>query len=98
MERNHPLVRRIAQPGGAEFRCQLEYTAPWRGKHVRVIGRFAPSSRLCVFGYDHHPLTLTDRTGNCPQCERSHDRDVLSGKQYQAFCLGDAQDRAGHAR
>ena len=61
MPRNRSLARRIAQSGWAEFRRQLEYKTPWYGKHVRVIGRFAPSSRLCLCGYYKHDLTLADR-------------------------------------
>ena len=61
MARNPALARRIAQSGWGEFRRQLEYKAHWYGKHVRVIGRFAPSSRLCLCGYYNPDLTLADR-------------------------------------
>jgi len=83
--RHHALARRIAPSGWAEFRRQLEYQAPWHGKHVRVMGRLAPSSRLCVCGYYHHPLTLADRQGDCPTCGRHHDRDVLAANNIKRF-------------
>ena len=85
MVRNHTLARRIAQSGWAEFRRQLEYKAAWLGKHVRVIGRFAPSSRLCVCGYYNYNLTLADREWTCPECGRHHDRDVLAANNIKRF-------------
>ncbi len=85
--RTRPLARRVAQSGWAEFRRQLEYKAPWTGKHVRVIGRFAPSSRLCVCGYYNHHLTRADRTWTCPQCGRHHDRDVLAANNIKRFAF-----------
>ncbi len=87
MVHNRALARRIAQSGWAEFRRQLEYKAQWHGKHVRVIGRFAPSSRLCVCGYDNHDLTLADRQWDCPQCGRHHDRDVLAANNIKRFAF-----------
>ncbi len=87
MARNHALARRIAQSGWAEFRRQLEYKAQWYGKHVRVIGRFAPSSRLCLCGYYHHDLTLADRQWDCPTCGRHHDRDVLAANNIKRFAF-----------
>ncbi|PSR20381.1 MAG: transposase [Sulfobacillus acidophilus] len=83
--RNHPLARRIAQSGWAEFRRQLEYKAQWTGKHVRVIGRFAPSSRLYVCGYYNHHLALADRTWTCPHCGQRHDLDVLAATNIKRF-------------
>ena len=41
------LVLSTGEKGGR----QLEHKAQWYGKHVRVIGRLAPSSRLCLCGY-----------------------------------------------
>ncbi|MCL8209420.1 MAG: transposase [Actinomycetia bacterium] len=87
MVRNRALARRIAQSGWAEFRRQLEYKAVWYGKHVRVIGRFEPSSRLCWCGYSNHALTLADRAWTCPQCGRQHDRDVLAAHNIKRFAF-----------
>ncbi len=71
--RHQALARRIAPSGWAECRRQLEYKVTWSGKHVRVIGRLAPASRMCGCGYYyyyHHHLTVVDRTGTCPDCGR----------------------------
>ena len=89
MTHNRSLSRRIAQSGWAEFRRQLEYKAQWYGKHVRVIGRFAPSSRLCVCGYYNHALTLDDRQWDCPDCSRHHDRDVLAANNIKRFAFAE---------
>ena len=87
MAQNHALARRIAQSGWAEFRPQLEYKATWSGKHVRVIGRFAPSSRLCPCGYYNRLLTLADRQWDCPDCGRHHDRDILAANNIKRFAF-----------
>ena len=89
MARNHALARRIAQSGWAEFRRQLEYKATWSGKHVRVIGRFAPSSRLCPCGYYNHDLTLANRQWDCPTCRRHHDRDMLAASNIKRFAFAE---------
>jgi putative transposase len=87
MGHNRALARRIAQSDWAEFRRQVEYKAVWYGKHVRVIGRFAPSSRLCVCGYYSHDLTLADRQWDCPTCGRHHDREVLAATNIKRFAF-----------
>jgi putative transposase len=91
MVHNRALARRIVQSGWAEFRRQLEYKAVWYGKHLRVIGRFEPSSRLCVCGYYNHALTLADREWTCPQCGRHHDRDELAANNIQRFAFAEHQ-------
>jgi putative transposase len=89
MVRHHVLARRIAQSGGAEFRRQLDYKALGMGKHGRVIGRFAPSSRVCVCGYSHRHLTLADREWICPPCGRHHDRDVRAAQNINRFAFAE---------
>ncbi len=101
MVRHHALARRIAQSGWAEFRRQLEYQAAWSGKHVRVIGRFAPSSRLCPCGNYHHGLTRADREWTCPQCGRHHNRDGLAANNIKRFALAEhdtGRDTPGEPR
>jgi transposase len=85
IQRNHPLARRIAQSGGAEFRRQLEYKAVWYGKHIRVMNRVEPSSRLCDCGYYHYGLTLAHREWTSPQCGRHHARDVSAANNSKRF-------------
>ncbi len=89
MVRNHALARRIGQSGWEDFRRQLEYKATWSGKHVRVIGRFAPSSCLCPCGDSNHDLTLADREWTCPKCGRHHDRDILAANNIKRFAFAE---------
>lgn len=82
---NGKLARHIGQSGWGEFRRMLEYKTEWNGKHVRIIGRFEPSSRLCYCGYYHHALTLSDREWDCLDCGRRHDRDELAANNIKRF-------------
>ena len=85
MMANDKLSRHIGQSGWAMFGSMLEYKAVWNGKHVRTIGRFEPSSRLCYCGYYNHALTLSDREWDCPECGRHHDRDELAANNIKRF-------------
>jgi putative transposase len=59
-----------------QFRFQLSYKARWKRKHLVVIGRFFPSSRLCgACGAINGELTLSDRSWTCA-CGAVHDRDL----------------------
>ena len=89
MVRNHALARRIGQSGWADFRRQLQYKTTWSGKHVRIIGRLAPSSRLCPCGNSNHDLTLADREWTCPKCGRHHDRDILAANNIKRFAFAE---------
>lgn len=79
---NAKLARHIGQSGWAMFGSMLEYKAAWSGKHVRTIGPFEPSSRLCYYS---HAITLSDRAWDCPGCGRRHDRDVLAAGNVKRF-------------
>ena len=74
--KNHKLAQAISDVSWAEFRRQLEYKCDWQGKHLLVIGRFQPSTKMCsTCGYTNHTLTLADREWACPSCQTHHDRD-----------------------
>ncbi|RTQ80748.1 RNA-guided endonuclease InsQ/TnpB family protein, partial [Stenotrophomonas maltophilia] len=56
-----------------EFRRQLEYKTVWHRKHLAVIDRYFPSSKLCrECGTIHTALTLSDRVWTCG-CGAVHD-------------------------
>ena len=58
-----------------EFRRQLTYKSEWNRKHLVVIDRYFPSSRLCRgCGAVNAKLTLSDRDWVCG-CGMGHDRD-----------------------
>lgn len=87
MLKNGNLARHIGQSGWAEFGRMVEYKTAWYGKHVRTVGRFEPSSRLCYCGWYNHALTLADREWDCPQCGKHHDRDELAANNIKRFAF-----------
>ena len=77
MMRNHHLAFSIADAGLGEFYRQLTYKCEWYGVELRVIDRFAPSSKLCHHcGYRMPKLPLSVRRWTCPDCGTRHDRDI----------------------
>jgi putative transposase len=47
MARNRAVARAIGDCGWGIFRAMLEYKAAWYGRHVIVIDRWFPSSKMC---------------------------------------------------
>jgi putative transposase len=69
------LAKSFTDASMGEFRRQLTYKSEWNRKHLSVIGRFFPSSRLCRgCGAVNAELTLSDRHWVC-RCGMVHDRD-----------------------
>jgi putative transposase len=55
----------------------LKYKAEWQERYIIEIDRFYPSSKLCsCCGYKNDELTLKDREWTCPECGKSHNRDL----------------------
>lgn len=72
------LSKSFADASMGEFRRQLEYKGLWNRKHIIVIDRFFPSSRLCRgCGAINEALTLSDRRWVC-DCGMAHDRDLCA--------------------
>jgi len=72
------LAKSFSDASMGEFRRQLEYKSLWNRKHLVVIGRFFPSSKLCnVCGSLNDHLTLSDREWDCG-CRAHHRRDFLA--------------------
>jgi putative transposase len=69
------LAKSFADAAMGEFRRQVKYKSEWNRKHLLVIDRFFPSSRLCRgCGAVNAELTLSDRHWVCG-CGMVHDRD-----------------------
>jgi putative transposase len=92
MVRNHRLARHISDVGWGRFGEFLEYKASWSGKHVRRIGRFEPSSKLCTCGTVNRTLKLSDRIWTCAACGETHDRDVLAAQNIKSFAFISPRD------
>jgi putative transposase len=69
------LAKSFTDASMGEFRRQLTYKCGWNRKHLVVIDRFFPSTRLCRgCGAINGELTLSDRHWVCG-CGMVHDRD-----------------------
>ena len=70
------LAKSVHDASLGEFRRQLTYKAEWNRKHLAVIDRWFPSSRLCRgCGAINAGLALSDREWVC-DCGMAHDRDL----------------------
>jgi len=70
------LAKSVHDASLGEFRRQLTYKAEWNRKHLAVIDRWYPSSRLCRgCGAINAALLLSDRQWAC-DCGLAHDRDL----------------------
>jgi putative transposase len=77
------LSKSVLDAGWASFRFMLTYKAVWHRRHLAVIGRFYPSSRLCGrCGAINADLALMDRTWVC-RCGATHDRDLNAACNIQ---------------
>jgi putative transposase len=66
-----------------EFRRQITYKSEWNRKHLIVIDRFFPSTRLCRgCGAINRELTLSDRQWVCA-CGMVHDRDLNAARNIK---------------
>lgn len=88
MMANHKLAGAIGLMGWHETVRQLKYKAKLYGCEIRVIGRFAPSSKThykCDF---YNPnLLLSDRFFYCPDCDESIDRDLNASLNIERWGL-----------
>jgi putative transposase len=70
------LAKSFTDAALGEFRRQVEYKSLWNRKHLAVIGRFFPSSKMCrACGAINDTLILSDRHWVCAGCGAVHDRD-----------------------
>ena len=67
---------KIGEYGFREFLSKLQYIAQKRGKTVKFVDRYFPSSKKChKCGYINENLKLSDRKWKCFGCGETHDRD-----------------------
>ena len=77
------LGKSVLDAGWGQLRFQLSYKARWQGKHLVVVGRFFPSSRLCgACGAINGELRLSEREWTCG-CGVSHDRDLNAARNIR---------------
>ena len=86
MVKNRCLSKAISDMGWRQLRTMLEYKAAWYGKNIVIIGRFAPSSKICSnCGNRKSDLKLSDRIYNCDKCGFSEDRDLNAAQNIKNF-------------
>ena len=67
---------KVSDLGFYDFVQKLKYIALKKGRQVRLIDRWFPSSKTChVCSAIHQELNLRDRTWHCPSCHTELDRD-----------------------
>jgi putative transposase len=77
MLKNHNLAKSIQELSLCHFKEMLKYKAEWTGRYIVEVDRFYPSSKLCsCCGYKNDKLTLKDRQWTCPECGKTHSRDL----------------------
>lgn len=87
MLQNHCLAKSISSASWSEFFRQLQYKCERQGKNLIRIGRFEPSSKMCLCGHINKDLKLKDREWTCPNCGRHNDRDLLAATNIKRFGL-----------
>lgn len=87
MIKNHNLAKHIASASCHEFFRQLQYKSEWNGVNLIRIGRFEPSSKMCLCGAIYKDLKLSQREWFCPNCGRHNDRDLLAAINIKKFGL-----------
>lgn len=87
MLKNHCLAKSISSVAWSEFFRQLQYKCDWYGKNLVRIGRFEPSSKMCLCGNVYKDLKLSQRRWVCPSCGRNNDRDLLAAVNILRFGL-----------
>lgn len=100
------LAKSVNDASWGEFRRQLEYKCLWNRKHLAVIDRWFPSSKMCnACGAINGNLTLKDREWDC-DCGAHHKRDFLAAcnikdEGLRMLAAGQAEsqnDRGDHVR
>lgn len=87
MMKNGKLAKYIGSASWYEFFRQLQYKAEWNGVNLIRIGRFEPSSKMCLCGAINKDLKLSQREWDCPNCGRHNDRDLLAAINIKRFGL-----------
>lgn len=77
MTKNHHLAKAIQDASFCTLVSMLKYKAKWHNRQIIEVGRFYPSSKLCSnCGHRMQYMGLEIRNWTCPNCGKTHDRDV----------------------
>lgn len=81
--RKRNLSLSTSDAGLFELRRQLSYKAAWYGKHLQIIDRWFPSTKLCSQCGQLHEMKLSDRWFSC-DCGNEMDRDENAALNIKA--------------
>jgi putative transposase len=77
-----------------KFLTILKYKMEQKGKHLVLIDRYFPSSKLCSkCGYKNDSLTLNDREWRCANCNTHHNRDVNASQNIRKEGITQLKDK-----
>ena len=77
MVQDHKLAKSVQDAGFYQIRRMLEYKCAQRGRTLKVIDRYEPSSKRCSrCGHVKTKLGLEERTYRCENCGFEADRDL----------------------
>ena len=80
MFENKNISNSLQNTGLASLVDKIKYKCQWNDKEFIQISRWFPSSKKCHnCGYIYHNLK-DEKTWNCPQCGKHHDRDINASK------------------
>ena len=85
-----PKLQRIALKKFVEM---IKYKAEIYGKTFRQVSRWYPSSKICSnCGYYYEDLKWGQSEWTCPECNKTHDRDINAAKNIKKQGLIDLID------
>lgn len=84
MMANRSLAKAIGDCGWSMFSNMIAYKAKRDGKHFVKCYRFYPSSKTCNdCGHVMPALPLDVRKWTCPECGKTHDRDINAARNIR---------------
>lgn len=85
----NPILSKYIHPASwATFVQMCKYKSAWNGKNILQIPTFQPSTKVCSnCEFINNDLKLSDREWICPNCGKSHDRDLNAAINIKNFCL-----------
>ena len=83
------LAKSTNDNGFGMLKTFLAYKLVEQGKHLVIIDKWYPSSKLCHFcKLEHKELALADRNWTCPHCGAELYRDVNAAINIKIEALG----------
>ena len=72
-----PYGKSLSDSGFGMLRNMLAYKSEWYGRDLRIVDRWAPTTKTCSeCGFVSKKIPTNVRSWKCPDCAAKHDRDV----------------------